>query len=92
MPDTIDPRATGLDTAPKMQTATAETRVEPAVARGPTLGAAIGGALVLLGSALAAVPFPLPWLGPVLAAVLSAAGTVIAAVNGAQLPPPKQQK
>jgi hypothetical protein len=49
------------------------------------LGAAIGGGLATVGAALAAIPFPLPWLGPLLSAVLVGVGTIIAALNGADL-------
>lgn len=73
------------------QVATAANAVEPVtVARGPLMGAAIGGALASIGAGLVAVPFPLPWLGPLLSAVLIGVGTVIAAANGARIDPPRK--
>jgi len=70
--------------AGKLSLATTATDLPP-VARGPMLGAAIGGGLATVGAALAAIPFPLPWLGPLLSAVLVGVGTIIAALNGADL-------
>lgn len=75
------------------------TQVQQVTARGPVVGAAVGGALATVGGALLAVPFPYPWIGPVVGAVLIGVGTVIAAVNGVQLdvskltpkPPPESK-
>jgi hypothetical protein len=76
IPNRIGPQPTG-DT----------TRVAPVVARGPVLGAAIGGALATIGASLMAVPFPLPWIGPVVGSVLVGVGVIIAAVNGVSIDP-----
>ena len=42
----------------------------------------LGGALATIGGVLVGVPFPLPWIGPLVGAVLVGVGVVIAAVNG----------
>ena len=76
-----------------LEVSTAATAV-PVVGggQGNKAGAILAGTLVGLGSALCAVPFGLPWLGPLIGSVVMAVGAAIAAANGVTVTVPSHKQ